>query len=63
MLRELPRAQRFILLEYFILTPGEMWDSILRILRGKAREGVEVRGGQYSAWVRSMGPKPEIPSR
>ena len=43
MLRELPRAQRFILLEYFILTPGEMWDSILRILRRKAREGVEVR--------------------
>lgn len=43
MLRELPRARRFILLEYFILAPGEMWDSILQILRRKAREGVEVR--------------------
>lgn len=43
MLRELPRARRFILLEYFILAPGRMWDSILLILRQKAREGVEVR--------------------
>ncbi len=43
MLRELPQARRFILLEYFILAPGEMWDSILLILRRKAREGVEVR--------------------
>ncbi len=43
MLEELPKAQRFILLEYFILAPGEMWDSILDILRQKAQEGVEVR--------------------
>ena len=43
MLRELPLARRFILLEYFILAPGEMWDSVLGILRRKAREGVEVR--------------------
>lgn len=43
MLQELPKAERFILLEYFILEPGEMWDSILAILRRKAREGVEVR--------------------
>lgn len=43
MIHELPKAQRFILLEYFILEPGEMWDSILLILRQKAREGVEVR--------------------
>ena len=43
MLRELPRAKKFILLEYFILEPGEMWDSILTILRQKVREGVEVR--------------------
>lgn len=43
MLRELPRARRFILLEYFILAPGRMWDSILLILRQKVREGVEVR--------------------
>ncbi len=43
MLRELPRAEKFILLEYFILEPGEMWDSILAILRQKAQAGVEVR--------------------
>lgn len=43
MLEELPKARQFILLEYFILAPGEMWDSILAILRRKAREGVEVR--------------------
>lgn len=43
MLEELPKAKRFIFLEYFILEEGEMWDSILDILVQKASEGVDVR--------------------
>ncbi|MCD8357248.1 MAG: cardiolipin synthase [Clostridia bacterium] len=43
MLTELKKAQRFIFMEYFIIEPGMMWDSILEILREKAAAGVEVR--------------------
>ena len=43
LLRELKTAQRFIFLEYFIIDKGEMWDEVLKILRKKAEEGVEVR--------------------
>ena len=43
LLPELKKAQRFIFLEYFIIQPGIMWDSILEILEQKAKEGVEVR--------------------
>ncbi len=40
---ELRKASEYIFLEYFIIEPGEMWDSMLEILREKVREGVEVR--------------------
>ena len=43
MLEELQKAEHYIFLEYFIIEPGEMWDSILEILREKAAEGVDVR--------------------
>lgn len=43
MLQELEKAKRFIFLEYFIVEPGIMWDSVLEILKRKAAEGVEVR--------------------
>lgn len=43
MLEELAKAQRFILLEYFIIAQGRMWDSILEILVEKAAAGVEVK--------------------
>lgn len=43
MLRELRRAEKFIFLEYFIVSEGEMMDAILEILRQKVTEGVEVR--------------------
>ncbi|MDO4523331.1 MAG: cardiolipin synthase [Eubacteriales bacterium] len=43
MLGELKKAKRFIFLEYFIVSPGFMWDSVLNILKEKAKEGVEVR--------------------
>lgn len=43
MLEELKKAEEFIFLEYFIVEPGIMWDSILEILTEKAKNGVEVR--------------------
>lgn len=43
LLPELRAAKKFIFLEFFIIKPGVMWDSILEILAAKAAEGVEVR--------------------
>ncbi|MDR1017281.1 MAG: cardiolipin synthase [Lachnospiraceae bacterium] len=43
MLEELSKAKRYIFMEYFIVKEGKMWGSILKILRKKVREGVEVR--------------------
>lgn len=42
-LAELRKAEKFIFLEYFIVEEGVMWNSILEILKEKAKEGVEVR--------------------
>ena len=42
MLDALRSAKKFILMEYFIVDPGIMWDSIHEILVQKAKEGVEV---------------------
>ncbi len=42
-LKDLSNAKEFIFLEYFIIERGLMWDSILRILEEKIKEGVEVR--------------------
>jgi cardiolipin synthase len=42
MLRELHTATRYILLEYFIIRPGMMWDTIFAILKDKVRDGVRV---------------------
>lgn len=43
MLDELRKAERYIFLEFFIIEPGKMWDSVLEILEQKAASGVEVR--------------------
>ncbi|MCI5905511.1 MAG: cardiolipin synthase [Oscillospiraceae bacterium] len=43
MLEELEKAEKFIFMEYFIVEEGEMWASILDILKRKAKQGVEVR--------------------
>ncbi len=43
LLEDLKRAQKYIFMEYFIVQPGKMWDSILEILIDKAARGVEVR--------------------
>ena len=40
---ELKKAEKFIFLEYFIVEEGIMWNSILKILKDKVKEGVEVR--------------------
>lgn len=42
LLEELEKAQKFIFMEYFIVHPGRMWDSIEEILVRKAAAGVEV---------------------
>ncbi len=43
MIKQLESARRFIFLEYFIISEGKMWDTILEILERKAGEGVDVR--------------------
>lgn len=43
MLSELKKAQKYIFLEYFIVEEGEMWNSVLEILKEKASQGVDVR--------------------
>ncbi len=39
----LESAEKFILLEYFIIAHGKMWGEILQILLRKAEEGVRIR--------------------
>lgn len=43
MLEDLKKAKHYIFIEYFIITPGKMWDAILAILKEKVKEGVDVR--------------------
>lgn len=43
LLSELSRAKDYIFLEYFIIGEGEMWSNVLKILKEKAAEGVDVR--------------------
>lgn len=43
MLKDLKKAKNFIFLEYFIISHGIMWQSILDILEEKVKEGVQVR--------------------
>lgn len=43
MLEDLRHAERYIFMEYFIIADGEMWESILEVLRERASCGVDVR--------------------
>lgn len=43
LLPELEKAEHYIFLEFFIVQEGVMWDSILKILKQKAAQGVKVR--------------------
>lgn len=40
---ELKKAEKFILLEYFIIEEGVMWNTVLDILKQKVKQGVEVK--------------------
>ena len=43
MLTALKNAEKFILMEYFIIKHGRMWSEIFRILLEKAEQGVQIR--------------------
>lgn len=43
LLKELKTAKKYIFMEYFIIDHGEVWDSVLDVLKEKVKEGVEVR--------------------
>ncbi|MDO4344925.1 MAG: cardiolipin synthase [Eubacteriales bacterium] len=43
LLTELRSAKKFIFIEFFIVSMGFMWESVLEILKAKVKEGVEVR--------------------
>ena len=43
LLEELQKAERYIFMEYFIISEGIMWESVLAILKEKADAGVDVR--------------------
>lgn len=43
MLADMEKAQRFIFVEYFIITKGTMWDEMFDVLKRKAAAGVDVR--------------------
>ena len=42
MLEEMKRAKKYILMEYFIIAGGKMWDEILSVLLQKAVQGVKI---------------------
>ena len=41
--KDLEKAQKYILIEFFILERGKLFDSIFEILKRKAKEGVRVK--------------------
>ena len=43
MLKDLESAERFILMEYFIIEEGVFWNSVLDVLKRKVKAGVDVR--------------------
>ncbi len=43
LLRDLKNAKRYIFLEYFIISDGIMWRSVLEVLTERVRAGVDVR--------------------
>ena len=43
MKREIKAAKRYILLEFFIISPGKMWDELLELLKEKHAQGIEIR--------------------
>ena len=43
LIKELKKAKKFIFMEYFIINKGKMWNGVLKILKEKAKAGVEIR--------------------
>lgn len=43
MLEDIKKAERFIFMEYFIVSEGKVWNDILEVLTQKVQEGVEVK--------------------
>ena len=43
MMKAIKKAEHFIFIEYFIIRPGVMWNSMLEVLVQKANEGVEIK--------------------
>ena len=43
LLHQLEKAEKFIFMEFFIISKSYMWDVILELLEKKAKEGVDVR--------------------
>jgi len=43
LLSELEAAEKYIYIEFFIIAEGEMWDNIHKVLKEKARSGVEIK--------------------
>ncbi len=43
MLSAIRKAEHFVFLEYFIISPGVMFDRLLEVLEQKVRQGVDVR--------------------
>jgi len=43
MLEDIRKAEKFIFMEYFIVSDGKVWNDILEVLTKKAKEGVEVK--------------------
>jgi len=42
-LNELKNAKRYIFIEQYYISEGNMWNSIFQVLKQKAREGVEIK--------------------
>ena len=43
LIEDLKKAKHYIFMEFFIVSRGYMWDTILEIMERKAKEGVDVR--------------------
>lgn len=39
----LKSAKKYVLLEYFIIKPGQVWDKLIDVLKQKAKEGIEIK--------------------
>jgi len=43
LIEDLRKANKFIYLEYFIIEEGEFWNSVLDILKEKAKQGLDIK--------------------